>query len=473
MMSYGIGMLFLCVTLACGQGRGPGTATSEAETSDLDSAGIRQLADANFTEDLAPVPPSAALDATALVTSRVFPVCTGAGTLPSPPAKVCFVGPEFGVTLSAVLEMVQEGAGNLSFVLSWGKVKARCPDLAFTHQGQILSMDEAALDLCLPETVKLGNVRYCSDQNNILLEFSKPISLFAYLPIAACASVPSAESLIQSFDRPCTSNFEDCLDRGCTGDNALAEGTPICFATSRFAMSLRAIVKANTEGEANVTFSLNWFSVDVNCSSSLKQMGQDLVLDKEALNTCLPAIVQINWMKYCPDQGDILLVLSKPATMPVYLSSVRCSDAGLVAPSSAALPPGSNEKDCSGERILGQNSPGAEVCYAGAMMRLRIWAEINMNSTTGEGKAALEVSYTVRFHRCEAMSVTQAGQMLMFDPVALKACLRNFRVLSATYCPDQDRVMLTVKIRKPAPAAFPLERVTCPSQRRLTAPVLI
>eukprot|EP00930_Biecheleria_cincta_P043463 TRINITY_DN29843_c0_g1_i1.p1 TRINITY_DN29843_c0_g1~~TRINITY_DN29843_c0_g1_i1.p1 ORF type:complete len:182 (-),score=18.69 TRINITY_DN29843_c0_g1_i1:277-792(-) len=149
----------------------------------------------------------------------IFPECTGMAPLPRGP-EICYAGPKWGITLTAKIKLAQnrsakEGdhvysadgdnrnyiankekqdsstdgnvnqseAGVISLALSWGAVVAQCPDVAFQHQRQTLLVD---LEECLPGTLSVAEVKYCSDQDNLQLEFDKPLRITVYISRVLC-----------------------------------------------------------------------------------------------------------------------------------------------------------------------------------------------------------------------------------------------------------------------------------------------
>lgn len=273
---------------------------------ETDNCSVMNYSDINF------------LDGTTIVSdgfaSSHERLCSGSEKLPH--NTTCFTGASFGVTLRANITMLDDNVGDCSFIVSWGLVRARCPDVLFSQNGQFLEVNQTALADCLPSSVSVSSIRYCSDQEDIRIEFAQPLPVIAYLPKSDC-SLP--EPLAPPEVTPPSGPFTTC-----TGEALMPNGS-LCYSGPGFGVTLSSKFKVVNNTGA-VVFALSWGAVQAECQPiSFQQTRSVLLFSQQSLAGCLPNSVGLQDARYCSDQDKISLDFIQPLQISLPLSRTDCS----------------------------------------------------------------------------------------------------------------------------------------------------
>ncbi|CAE8615771.1 unnamed protein product, partial [Polarella glacialis] len=132
---------------------------------------------------------------------------TGEALMPAN-STLCFAGPYVGLNFSTMFVAASTGAGMSHFDVHRNLRKKRCHDVSFSQAGQSLNVDRSKLNECLPmqqefsedghadlaphatgvvEGISVADVRYCSDQNEILVQFAKPVPISVTFASTNCS----------------------------------------------------------------------------------------------------------------------------------------------------------------------------------------------------------------------------------------------------------------------------------------------
>jgi len=229
--------------------------------------------------------------------------CTGNQDPPTA-GPYCYTGSKLGevVTIKVGSFDSKSSLGSVQ-VSGSGLAKIKC-ERGFSKVQQLIAVDK--LDECLPKTVKPNGMKFCSDQNQVLLDANVgiiPVQLVlipAPCPTIFLEESAKAGSLIEG--------AWPWASTECTGDAdpPNAEHSPICYSGTK--MGEVVTIKVNSfktptkEGSVLVTGS---GLAKVKCERNFLKSQQMISVTK--LDECLPKTVKPSGLKYCSDQNRVIL----------------------------------------------------------------------------------------------------------------------------------------------------------------------
>ncbi|CAE8590064.1 unnamed protein product, partial [Polarella glacialis] len=270
------------------------------------------------------------------------------------------------------------------------------------------------------------------------------------------------------------------LEDTCTGNSVLPPGVPVCFAGSRFGLTLfTTFVNGDTNTSGILAFNVSWGLVNADCSNvSFSQTNQTLAVDKMPLQDCLPNIVQLDHINFCPDQGQVVILFDKPLFISVSLDQVDCDTPpslgrGFLLPSGPSS--GSEVQSVAqrhyGGQALGMKTtsteqctgsaampPDASLCFEGLRLGLTLKAKF-VTGASSSGKVDFEVSGLVSA-KCVEIPFSPIGQSMHVNPSLLDKCLPDVVGLAdVKFCSDQKEVML--EFSRPMAISVNLQKARC------------
>mmetsp|Transcript_77164 Transcript_77164/g.136170 ORF Transcript_77164/g.136170 Transcript_77164/m.136170 type:complete len:144 (+) Transcript_77164:47-478(+) len=110
--------------------------------------------------------------------------CTGDDMFPTDSER-CFSATKFAVTFKGRLLMNATGGGSINFDIS-GLLNTECHSVSVHQEGQLMQLNQTALDECLPSIVALNEVSYCSNQEDLAIDFKRPLPIVIHLSQVPC-----------------------------------------------------------------------------------------------------------------------------------------------------------------------------------------------------------------------------------------------------------------------------------------------
>ncbi|CAE8651906.1 unnamed protein product, partial [Polarella glacialis] len=111
---------------------------------------------------------------------------SGAAKIPAS-STLCFAsGSRLGLSLFAIVVTDNSGAGKMNLDVSWGMMGWSCPDVAFSQDGQSLKVEQDKLKDHFRHMARVRDVKYCSDQGEVVLHFARPLHIPVTLRKTAC-----------------------------------------------------------------------------------------------------------------------------------------------------------------------------------------------------------------------------------------------------------------------------------------------
>jgi hypothetical protein len=230
-----------------------------------------------------------------------------------PSGPRCFEGTAgaLGVTetVKVNLEEVNVGSGKVSFTGS-GVEAFTCSHKSYTHTG--LDLDLEDLSDCMPSTVSIKELQYCSDSDAIDVSVKVkdvPLAIKTALTRIACDG----------------EDYESCQG---SADPVVTE--PTCYQGRGGALGLTetvtVILNDFSDSAGHLDFSGDGI-IGFSCTGkSLTKSGQEISLEDSS--DCLPDGVEVSSVKYCSDSDTIKVTVKDTAVpLPVsaLLSKVACS----------------------------------------------------------------------------------------------------------------------------------------------------
>jgi hypothetical protein len=228
-----------------------------------------------------------------------------------------------GEVVTIKIDTLAAGKGNV-LVTGSGLAALKCTR-GFSKVEQLISVER--LEECLPKTVKPEGIKFCSDQNQFLLDahvgyLSVELALIpAPCPSFLLSGNSAAESLLEL-----TSKVEgewDWFSTTCTGSGDPPTLAPFCYSGTKMGETVTAKFNSLTDkSSGSVTIAASGLK-NVNCDRSFAKTLQMLEVDK--LEECLPTTVKPQGVKYCSDQNSIILsAVVGPLPIEMVLISSPC-----------------------------------------------------------------------------------------------------------------------------------------------------
>jgi len=118
--------------------------------------------------------------------------CSGNSPFPAGVDR-CYSASRIGVTVDFKIRMTSDSDGTLDFNVS-GLLSVNCPEVPLSQTGQTIAVDETAFNACLPPLVRLDTVTYCSDQDDLVIKFARPMPLQLHLSPLDCAALDASSA---------------------------------------------------------------------------------------------------------------------------------------------------------------------------------------------------------------------------------------------------------------------------------------
>lgn len=231
------------------------------------------------------------------------PACTGNGDPPAQTAH-CYTGSKMGEVVTIKIDSFAAGKGSV-LVTGSGLASLKC-QRGFSKEEQLINVER--LEECLPKSVKPEGVKFCSDQNQYLLDAHVGmLSVELALIPAPCPSFlfsrnSAAESVLEQSSG--TRGEWDWLSTTCTGSSDPPTHAPFCYTGTKMGETVTAKVTSFEKGLGSLTVLASGLR-HVNCDRSFAKTLQ--MLEVKQLEECLPATVKPKGVKYCSDQNSIIL----------------------------------------------------------------------------------------------------------------------------------------------------------------------
>jgi hypothetical protein len=227
-----------------------------------------------------------------------------------------------GEVVTIKIDSFASGKGSV-LVTGSGLATLKCKR-GFSKAEQSISVDR--LEECLPKTVKPEGVKFCSDQNQYLLDAHVGmLSVEMALIPAPCPSFllsknSEEESVLEQ--KSAIGGPWDWVATTCTGSGDPPTHAPFCYSGSRFGETVTAKFKSFVKGTGSLTVAASGLK-SVNCDRSFAKTMQ--MLEVEQLKECLPANVKPQGVKYCSDQNSIILDAHVgPVPIEMVMNAIEC-----------------------------------------------------------------------------------------------------------------------------------------------------
>jgi len=280
--------------------------------------------------------------------------CTGSSDPPTH-APFCYSGSKMGeiVTIKVSSFDSVSSAGSV-LVTGSGLTPVKC-ERGFSKAEQLISVPQ--LTDCLPSTVKPTGMKYCSDQNQVLLDAKVGVVPVQLVLIPSPCPPVFLEESAQVQDSPQdfgTAPLVSLYSRAthallasdwawdsttCTGTNdpqALAKHAPFCYSGSKLGEVVT--IKVNSFDSISSTGSVLVIGsglTRLKCERGFSKAQQMISVTK--LEECLPSTVKPSGMKYCSDQNKVILDATVGLmSVEMVLDPTECPEA---ASPSSTLPP--------------------------------------------------------------------------------------------------------------------------------------
>lgn len=255
------------------------------------------------------------------------PACTGSSDPPSQ-ATHCYTGSKMGEVVTIKIDTLDAGKGNV-LVTGSGLAALKCTR-GFSKVEQLINVER--LEECLPKTVKPEGIKFCSDQNQFLLD-----AHVGYLGVELALIPAPCPSFLLSGNSAPGSLLElgvgsllakvegewDWFSTTCTGSGAPPTLAPFCYSGTKMGETVTAKFNSlDDKSSGSVTIAASGLK-NVNCDRSFAKTLQMLEVDK--LEECLPTTVKPQGVKYCSDQNSIILsAVVGPLPIEMVLISSPC-----------------------------------------------------------------------------------------------------------------------------------------------------
>lgn len=374
----------------------------------------------------------------------------------------CYSGSKMGEAVTIRIHKYDHAKGvGAVFVTGSGLAPVRCHrDFSKTQQ----LLDVPGLEHCLPRSVKPAGMRYCSDQDQLLLDAK--VSYLAVELVLKPSPCP-AVLLEEGSRNDLLSHSAWVWDAtGCTGSGGPPSRAPFCFTGSK--MGEIVTIRVNSFDNASSTGSVHVSGsglAPVKCQRSFSKAQQLITVDK--LADCLPATVKPESMKYCSDQNQVLLN-AHVGIVPVQMALIPSPCAPHLMEdkktNGAALVEMENEWTWGSNACTGSGNPAthAPFCYSGSKLGETVTIRVHkFDNNINQGLVFVSGSGLARVH-CKR-DFSKAQQMI--EVPGLEHCLpRTVKPSGMKYCSDQDQVVLDATVGivpvemflkpTPCPAAF-------------------
>jgi len=231
--------------------------------------------------------------------------CTGTKDPPTH-APFCYSGSKMGEIVTIKVNSFDDISRAGSVLVTASGLKAVKCERSFAKNSkteQLISMPK--LHECLPKHIHTEGMKYCSDQNQVLLD-------------AKVGVIPVQLTLIPA---PCPSFFMESNPGGvvlaesewlwdsttCTGVKDPPTHAPFCYSGSK--MGEHVTIKVDSfdspSSAGHVLVAASGLKKISNCKRGFSKANQMIMVTK--LDECLPRTVKPSGLKYCSDQDKVIL----------------------------------------------------------------------------------------------------------------------------------------------------------------------
>jgi hypothetical protein len=369
--------------------------------------------------------------------------CTGSSDPPTH-APFCYSGSKLGEAVTIKVHSFDKGKSMGSVgVLGSGLSPVHC-QRDFSKSQQMISVTN--LDECLPTTVKPSGLKYCSDQDHVILDATVGLmSVEMVLKQSPCPSAFLEESYGENIDLFSHSHWIWDAN-SCTGSHDPPNHAPFCYSGSK--MGEIVAIKVNSFDSKLSAGSVSVIGSGlspVKCRRDFSKAEQLIKVDK--LESCLPSTVIPNGLKYCSDQNQVLLD-AKVGIVPVQMvlipspcptALLQESDGSALVETQTAWPWESTE--CTG---TGDPLTHAPFCYSGGKMGEKVTIKVDSFDSHGRAGSVLVAASGLAHVKCKR-DFLKAQQMI--NVAKLDECLpKTIKHSGVKYCSDQDKVILDATI---------------------------
>jgi hypothetical protein len=248
--------------------------------------------------------------------------CTGSSDPPTK-APFCFTGSKMGEIVSIKVnkfdKINQRGS---VYVTGSGMSPVKC-NRVFEKSEQFINVRE--LEKCLPSSVKPKGLKYCSDQNSVVMTAQVgPIDVEINLIAAPCPSflLDAGSSILQD------AKSEWIWDSvACTGVENPPSKSPFCYTGTKMGEEITIKVsKFNSLSNMGSVMIGGSGLQKIKCQKDFTKSQQ--LVQVQGLQRCLPRTVKPEGMKFCSDQNHVILDAHVgPIPVEMVLKASPCPEA--------------------------------------------------------------------------------------------------------------------------------------------------
>jgi len=391
-------------------------------------------------------------------------VCTGEGALRAQ-ADSCYAGTKLGEAVTMKMDSFdpEQNTGSL-LVHGSGMSPMKC-SRDFAKSGQFVNVKD--FQHCLPSTVKAHGMRYCSDQDHIILDAGVgPMSVEMLLRPSPCPSVLLQQE--EATDNDLLSHSAWVWDsEECTGvADPPAAHEPYCFTGSKMgevvSIKVNSFDSKSAAGSVGITGS---GLTGIKCVKSFNKAKQ--LINVPELTHCLPKTVTPTGMRYCSDQNKVLLdakvgilpvqLVLIPAPCPAVLLEKKEAQASSLLQTDSWWPWESTS--CTGVKDP-MAVTDAPKCYSGTKMGEQVTIKVHSFDTPSRSGSVFVSGSGLAKIKCER-NFAKAQQMITVTK--LDECLpKTVNPSGLKYCSDQDKIILDATVAK-IPVEMVLTPTACPA----------
>lgn len=377
--------------------------------------------------------------------------CTGSGILPTG-ADLCYQG-QLLVETFKVKVLNSKGQSGSMDMQAIGPIAGQCDGVNFEISGQ--QVTAADLSSCGIQNVQY-DVKYCSEQDQFVVQIIKPMALDVVLTRGSCglgfAQMPSPHHgvalLAQEMQGEVSAALQDC------GEGPLPSGI-VCYEGQLLVETFKVKV-TNSDGTTG--------SLDMQAIGPLAGQCDGVQFQKEGsqltannLNSCGISGAEYD-VKYCSNTDQFVVQITKPMTLDVILARSSCGSSlaavaaapQLAAPHPAALVAQEAQRYCSGYGGL----PKGTLCYSGKFLVESFFIKVKTYSSSS-GRVDVKASGP-KNGACYGLSFRKSGQYISLNYAKCGFSGLKFSVL---YCSNQDAVQ--VHVTAPVIGDVMLTRTSC------------
>jgi hypothetical protein len=251
--------------------------------------------------------------------------CSGIKDPPST-APFCYTGSKMGEIVSIRVDKFDK-TNQLGSVLVTGSglTPVKCKR-TFSKADQQIMVEELAQ--CLPKTVKPHGLRYCSDQNVILMDADVgPLTVELSLIPTPCPAFLLEGARVGSslLEDARTEWMWDSAE--CTGSANPPTQSPFCYSGSKLGETVTIKVSKydSLSNAGSVLISASGLT-HLACQRDFKKTSQMVNIDR--ITECLPKNIKAEGVKFCSDQNHVVLDAHVgPLPVQMVLTAGPCTEA--------------------------------------------------------------------------------------------------------------------------------------------------